>query len=633
MKSTQKQKKHSSHNITKKKTPFWFYFIIPAIPILFFILLEIALRVFGYGNDFTPWVKISKDQYVLNPDIAYKYFQNVKNAPVSNKNAFDVVKKDNAFRVFILGGSSAAGYPFSPNGDFGKYIKSRLELLYPRNTIEVVNVAMTAVNSFTLRDLTPAILEQKPDLILIYAGHNEYYGALGAGSMESFGKSRSTVNLIIYLQDFRTIQLLTHTIQWISHLFNSVESKKGDSGGTLMSRMAKDQLITLNSDVYFDGINQFEGNMHDILEMASKAKVPVILGRLTCNLKDQKPFISVSDKNFPTANSVYSEAEKALQQNEIEKADSLFKFAKDLDALKFRAPSDMNKIISKLGEEFNYPIVFPDIIFNEESQQKIVGNNLMVDHLHPNLDGYHLLGKIFFDEMLKDKLLPKSTSRKIPLEIQDSLTVSNLYFSRLDSTTSKYRILILKNDWPFSKKKSVSFMLKLFNPKDFIDSLALKIIDNRLSWEKAHREAASFYLHKNDFKNYAYELSLLYDQFPFINDYNEIAAKDLLNIHQYDLAYPFLIRMNKNNPNAFSTKWLGIIDLSKNRLLSAIKYLETSSKYSSSDPQVLFNLAGAYAKMQKFDLALQKINDCLNIDPNFPQAVNLKNQLVQIVRQ
>jgi tetratricopeptide (TPR) repeat protein len=91
--------------------------------------------------------------------------------------------------------------------------------------------------------------------------------------------------------------------------------------------------------------------------------------------------------------------------------------------------------------------------------------------------------------------------------------------------------------------------------------------------------------------------------------------------------------MHKNKPDAFSAKWLGIIDLSKNKFLSAIKYMENSLKYSNDDPQVLFNLAGAYAKMQKFDLALKRINDCLKINPNFPKAANLKNQLVQIVKQ
>ncbi len=534
MKSSQYKIKPSSKIKGNKKTPFWFYIFIPAIPILFFLLLEIALRIFGYGKDFTPWVKASSEKYILNPDLAFKYFQNVESVPVSNQNAFDIVKKENAFRVFILGGSSAAGYPFSPNGDFGRYIQKQLEILFPQSKIEVVNTAMTAINSFTLRDLIPEIIKQKPDLILIYAGHNEYYGALGVGSMESFGKSRSAVNLIIYLQDFKTIQLLTHTIQYITKIFSGSNAGKGDSGGTLMSRMAKNQLITLNSQVYYDGLNQFEGNMRDILEMTSKANAPVILGRLACNLKDQSPFISVKNDDLPEAKDVYLQAKNYLEKNEIKKADSLFNYAKDLDALKFRAPSAMNKIISKLGKEFNYPVVFPDKIFNEESPQKIVGANLMVDHLHPNLDGYHLLGKIFMGEILKNKLTPKTTFNYFPEKIIDSLTRANIYFSRLDSTTAKYRILILRNDWPFSKKKSVSYMLNLFNPKDFIDSLALQIVDNKLAWEKAHRQAASYYIRNKQFKKYAYELNLLNEQFPFIADYNEIAAKDLLNNHQYD---------------------------------------------------------------------------------------------------
>ncbi len=46
------------------------------------------------------------------------------------------------------------------------------------------------------------------------------------------------------------------------------------------------------------------------------------------------------------------------------------------------------------------------------------------------------------------------------------------------------------------------------------------------------------------------------------------------------IAYPFLVRMYKNKPDAFSTKWLGIIDLSKNKFLSAIKYLERQFEVS-----------------------------------------------------
>ena len=71
-------------------------------------------------------MEIVPGKLILNPDIAYRYFHSTKGIPYSNQNSFDVVKKDNAFRIFILGGSSAAGYPYTPNGDFGKYLQKKL---------------------------------------------------------------------------------------------------------------------------------------------------------------------------------------------------------------------------------------------------------------------------------------------------------------------------------------------------------------------------------------------------------------------------------------------------------------------------------------------------------------------------
>ncbi|MBK7499807.1 MAG: hypothetical protein IPI19_12080 [Ignavibacteriales bacterium] len=42
----------SESNKTLKKSPFWFYIILVAIPFVFVILLELTLRYFDYGYDF-----------------------------------------------------------------------------------------------------------------------------------------------------------------------------------------------------------------------------------------------------------------------------------------------------------------------------------------------------------------------------------------------------------------------------------------------------------------------------------------------------------------------------------------------------------------------------------------------------
>ena len=48
------------------------------------------------------------------------------------------------------------------------------------------------------------IIAIEPDAVLIYAGHNEYYGALGTASTESLGGSTILVRLYLGLRQYRT---------------------------------------------------------------------------------------------------------------------------------------------------------------------------------------------------------------------------------------------------------------------------------------------------------------------------------------------------------------------------------------------------------------------------------------------
>ena len=229
-------KLYKASSSKKKKSPFYFYLVLILIPIFFFVLLEIGLRVFGYGYNTEQWISVTEDKLMLNPDVAKKYFFATKASPNSIQDVFDKVKKENAFRVFVLGGSSAAGYPYMPLGSFSRYLQKRLELIYPESKIEVVNLSMTAINSYTIRDFMPGVIEQNPDLILIYAGHNEYYGALGAGSLESLGSNRTVVNSILYLNNFRTVQLIRNFIQKTAEAYLRKINRKGNFNGADCTR-------------------------------------------------------------------------------------------------------------------------------------------------------------------------------------------------------------------------------------------------------------------------------------------------------------------------------------------------------------------------------------------------------------
>jgi tetratricopeptide (TPR) repeat protein len=86
-------------------------------------------------------------------------------------------------------------------------------------------------------------------------------------------------------------------------------------------------------------------------------------------------------------------------------------------------------------------------------------------------------------------------------------------------------------------------------------------------------------------------------------------------------------------PDAFNSKWLGIIDLSQGFVYDAIEYLELSLRFDKKDAQVYFNITGAYAQKKEFNKALESINICLQINPDFARAEQIRLQLEAIINQ
>ncbi len=609
---------------SKRKNPFYFYMILILIPFIFLLTLESSLRLFNYGNNYKVWIKVTKTKQILNPEIARRYFHNIKNPPASIQDVFDIKKKKGSFRIFVMGGSSAAGYPFMPLGSFSRYLQQRLQLVYPQTKIEVINVAITAVNTYTIRDLLDSVIEQKPDAILLYAGHNEFYGALGVGSMESLGRSRKIVNLLLYLKKFRTFQLLSNVISKIKRAF---EPAAKVSHGTLMSLMAKNKYIGLNSEIFKQGVEQFKGNLRDIILTCKRNGVPLLIGTLVSNYKGIKPFVSKKFNNYPSAESIYEKAQKEEKENAFIAADSMYRFAKDLDMLRFRAPEIFNKIILKLSKKYKIPTVNIDSVFSANSPNGIVGNNLMTDHLHPTLNGYFLIGNAFADKLARLKITPRGIKVNYPLALRDKLTRQNFKFSELDSVIAAYRIKILKNDFPYKNPGDKPPLKTLLQPKNFIDSLAFVFLQDKISWEKAHRILADKYLKEKNYKAFLKQMDILISQYPIITGYYLKVVNLLLNLKQFDRSYKYFKSYYEIQPNAFNTKWMGIIALSHKNLKEAIEKLNESLKFKKDDAQVYYNLAGAYALKKDFKKAKKLVATALNLNPDYRQAKKLYEEI------
>ncbi|MEJ5261274.1 MAG: SGNH/GDSL hydrolase family protein [Ignavibacterium sp.] len=613
-----------------KQPPKWFYVILFAIPVLFFVLLEVGLRVFNYGHDFTVFKVVTDyhpDKLFLNPEIPYKYFYGTRSVPSALPDGFDKDKKENAFRVFVLGGSSTAGWPYVPNASFPRQLKRKLELLYPNNTIEVINLGISAINSYTLRDFIPAVLEQNPDLILIYAGHNEYYGALGVGSTVSIGSSRKLVNLYLWLYNFKTTQLLRDAISWVWGLFNKTGEISEASNETLMSQMIGNSLIAFDSEEYKAGIEQFEGNLADIIEMIRNKNVPVIIGKLTCNLRDQKPFVSIRNDKYPPAEEVFNKANEELNKGNIPEAQNLFLLAKEYDALRFRAPQKINDVIDDVGSKYNVPVVDIDSVFRELSPYKLVGYNLTVDHLHPNIDGYRLIAETFYNQMKKSNLLPKGDRANISEAQADSILAANFPFTALDSTLANFSIIVLTGQYPFVPKGTPNYKMLNYKMSSIVDTIAAAIFNKQIKWETAHSKLAEYYLNKNDIDNFIREMEAIIAERPYYDVPYRTLSAYLIDKGYIERAIPYLKKLDAIKSDFFSNKWLGQVYLKLNDAKTSLPYLQKAVQYREADYQLWYNLAGAYYLNGNVELAISSIERSLQLNPKNPLAINFYNQI------
>ncbi|MBT8399977.1 MAG: SGNH/GDSL hydrolase family protein, partial [Rhodothermia bacterium] len=360
-----------------------FYLLTLLLPVLFFVLLEAGLRAAGYGKSYPLFVPVEGYPQYLRPsaDVAGRYFEKIENLPGIPFDSFKARKDSSAFRIFVQGGSTAAGFPFYFGGSFPDMLEQRLLQTFPGRTIEVINTAMAAVNSHTLADFVDEVIAQDPDLVLIYAGHNEYYGALGVGSSESLGRSPRIVRLYLKLRRLRVVQGLRSVLAGVVGAISGAQSSEDDSGGTLMKRMVGEQRIPFGSSLFFAGLRQFEFNLSDILARYDAVGVPVLIGSVVSNERDQRPFMSglspkTDEESFQSslrtvtkhmasadtsaalagirqlieidslaAMPFYLEAKLLDRPGSYDRARLSYKRAKDRDELRFRAPEEINRII------------------------------------------------------------------------------------------------------------------------------------------------------------------------------------------------------------------------------------------------------------------------------------------------
>jgi tetratricopeptide (TPR) repeat protein len=378
-----------------------------AIPLLALCALEGGLRLAGYGYSTSLFEKArinGKDYLLNNEKFSLRFFPpELSRWPSPLK--MEPVKPAGTIRIFIFGESAAQGDP-EPAFGAGRYLEVLLREHYPGVNFEIINVAITAINSHVIVPIARECARYQGDLWIVYMGNNEMIGPFGAATV--FGSKAPpwpVVRLSLALQATRIGQLLMN----LERQMKGKASGPGVWGGLQMflgNELRPDD--PRKAVVY----KNFQRNLTDILRAGHRSGAAIILNTVAVNLKDCPPFATMpAGKTFGAATEEFNDGENLLARGETVRAREEFQKACDDDALPFRADSRINGIIRETAQKTGGAgIALCDAARELPGGGEIPGQETFYEHVHFNFDGNYRLAMVWAAQA--ESLLPSGVKMK-----------------------------------------------------------------------------------------------------------------------------------------------------------------------------------------------------------------------------
>ncbi|HTL15782.1 MAG TPA: tetratricopeptide repeat protein, partial [Patescibacteria group bacterium] len=405
-------------------------------PLFSFALLEVLLRVsgFGYSTHLFQARRIEgKNVWVQNDHFTRRFFgKNMERLPFPT--VMEKPKAPGTVRIFVLGESAAYG---DPQPDFGlpRMLDAFLSARYPHTHFEVINAAMTAINSHVILPAARDCVRADSDIWVIYMGNNEVVGPFGAGTV--FGGQSAGMALIrggLAVKKTRTGQLLELLFSRLSRRPDANREWGGMEMFLKNEVRADDKKM---SSVYA----HFGRNLQDILNLAARNHIKVALGTVAVNLKDCAPFASQHrpaltrdqldqwqssynggigaqkagklaeaaalfrsaaqiDDSFADLHFAWGQTLLAL--GEVNQARRHFTEARDDDTLRFRADTRINEIIRQSAagrERQGIGLVDTEGKMEQQSPNGLPGAEFFYEHVHLNFEGNYAVARAFAEQV------------------------------------------------------------------------------------------------------------------------------------------------------------------------------------------------------------------------------------------
>lgn len=393
-----------------------------------FALLEAGLRLAGVGHRSELVIPVdgAAGWYQFNPAFD-RQFYGLADLSGPEPRPFQLPKPANVRRILVVGGSTVVGFPYASELAFPRVLELLLqEQAADGERIEVLNAGITAINSSTEVAVVEQGLAAAPDLIVIYSGHNEFYGPGGvASSAGSFSPWWFRT-----LAACRTLRLMQLAQRW-------TQSTPSDAG--LLSTLPADLHITEDSATFQSAVSRFSDNLRAMVRAARSARTPVVLVTPVANEHHQPPVEPLSsslaagwverlvaaerelqwadpakalaaletlEREAPRQSRVLFRLAQALEKaGRASEALIRYRQALDADGCRFRAPSAFRKTLLEVAAEFPPDQVTAlDLhpVLSAADPDGLPGRRHFLEHVHFTWTGNFEFGRALAETVSRD---------------------------------------------------------------------------------------------------------------------------------------------------------------------------------------------------------------------------------------
>ena len=366
-------------------------------------------------------------------------------------------KPNGEFRIFLYGESTMQGDALYPKSTVEKWIAIYLKDLLGQDVakkVKIYNLARLGSNSHFISQSFLSTIAYKPDLAVFYTSHNDFVQLDNRHS--DFDPQPLAFGDKGYLKHLgRRFIRQSAFLSQMNRLYVRFKVERHQR----RDRFKKEESLTIETQDKFynpsyDTINHdsyvfrtifanWIRNVNRIVHAARRRHVSVIFLEGVSNFKEYEPNESVhhdslSPSNLAEWEDAHRKAEEAFshqdyraalefyrkcleidpeyaltyyrlgqcQENlsEFDKANDYYQTANDKDRVPLRVPSEVNRFYDSVGRA-NLPDVFiiqTQKLFEKYSANGIADSNLLLDTMHPTIEGQALMA-LEIVELIYDK--------------------------------------------------------------------------------------------------------------------------------------------------------------------------------------------------------------------------------------